>query len=81
MPRRHVLPPNCPLRGLNREQAAEYLGVGVSKFDELVRDGRVAKPIRVGGRLIWDRLKLDLFFDALPDDGERNPWDIVEGAR
>jgi predicted DNA-binding transcriptional regulator AlpA len=71
--RRFELPP----RGLNRVQAADYVGLGVSKFDQLVADGRMPKPVRIDGRVIWDRHSLDAAFDALSDvDQDRNPWDI-----
>lgn len=35
-----------PRRGLSRQEAARYSGVGVAKFDELVRDGQVSGPFR-----------------------------------
>lgn len=62
-------------RGLNRDRAAEYVGVGTTLFDEMVRDGRMPGPKRVNGRVVWDRFALDLAFDALPDRDSRNPWD------
>jgi len=55
-------------RGLSREEAARYVGVGATKFDELVRDGRMPKPKRVDGRTVWDRIALDACFTDLPDD-------------
>ena len=57
-----------PRRGLSREEAAMYVGVGSTKFDEMVLDGRMPKPKRVDGRKVWDVRSLDLAFDALPDD-------------
>jgi predicted DNA-binding transcriptional regulator AlpA len=65
-------------RGLSRVQAAEYIGVGVSKFDEMVRDGRMPRPKRVDARTIWDRLELDEAFSALEQERappKRNPWE------
>lgn len=56
-----------PPRGLNREEAARYIGVGTTKFDELVRDGRMPQGKRVDGRVVWDRYKLDASFTDLPD--------------
>ena len=44
-----------PRRGLSREEAAMYLGISASKFDELVRDGRMPSPKRIDGRKIWER--------------------------
>jgi hypothetical protein len=65
-------------RGLNRQAAAEYIGVGTTLFDAMVRDGRMPAPFRVGARVIWDRRKLDDAFDALSDqDEDRNPWDAL----
>jgi len=55
-------------RGLNREEAARWVGVSPTKFDELIASGRMPKPKRVDGRVIWDRLKLDAFFSDLGED-------------
>ena len=46
-----------------------------SLFDEMVRDGRMPKPKRINARTVWDRLKLDEAFAALPGEAELNPWD------
>jgi hypothetical protein len=40
------LPPSLAPRGLSRSQSAQYIGVGVSKFDQMVRDGRKAEAGR-----------------------------------
>lgn len=65
-----------PRRGLRREEAALYVGVSPSKFDEMVRDGRMPKAKRVDGCVIWDIRRLDLAWDALGGDDEgSNPWD------
>jgi predicted DNA-binding transcriptional regulator AlpA len=71
------LPPSLPPRGLSRGQAAEYIGVGVTKFDELVNDGRMPKPKRIDGRTVWDRVQLDEAFGAFDDEAmpKKNPWD------
>jgi hypothetical protein len=61
------LPPTLAPRGLNREQAAEYVGVGVTLFDAMVADGRMPKPIEVNSRRLWDRWALDTSFGALAD--------------
>ncbi len=68
--------PICyPPRGVSREEAARYIGVGTTKFDQMVDDGRMPKPKRIDGRLVWDRLKLDAAFSDLPDDDRMNPLD------
>ena len=65
-----------PRRGLRREEAALYVGVSPSKFDEMVKDGRMPKPKRIDGCVVWDIRKLDFAWDAIDgDDAERNPWD------
>lgn len=70
-----------PRRGLRREEAAAYLGFSPRKFDELVGDGRMPKPKRADGVVVWDILRLDSAFDALPDEdsvtqnGRSSGWD------
>ena len=65
-----------PRRGLRREESARYVGVSPSKFDEMVRDGRMPKPKRIDGCVVWDLRRLDLAWDALGgDDAGHNPWD------
>lgn len=54
-----------PPRGMSREEAARYVGVGTTKFDEMVADKRMPKGKRVDGRVIWDRYALDLAFNHL----------------
>lgn len=56
-----------PPRGLSREDAARYVGVGTSLFDAMVADGRMPKPVRIGKRVVWDRLKVDAAFADLGD--------------
>jgi predicted DNA-binding transcriptional regulator AlpA len=72
-------------RGLSRVEAAGYVGVGVSKFDEMVADGRMPKPRLIDSRKVWDSRQLDEFFDALPNGDETaacgNSWgDLREPA-
>lgn len=70
------LPPSLPPRGLSRPEAAEYIGVGVTKFDQMVDDGRMPKPTAIDGRKVWDRVKIDQAFSALgDDDAHSNEWD------
>ena len=67
-----TLPDGVLPRGLSREQAAEYIGVGPTKFDQMVADGRMPMPKRIDGRVVWDRHQLDSAFAALPDDNDRD---------
>lgn len=64
-------------RGLSREEAAEYIGVGASKFDQMVADGRMPQPKIIDARRVWDRHRLDSAFEALPDKEAVNEWDEV----
>jgi excisionase family DNA binding protein len=68
MSERHSIP--YPPRGLSREEAAHYIGVGATTFDGLVQDGRMPKPMRLGKRVIWDRLKVEAAFVDLDEDRE-----------
>jgi excisionase family DNA binding protein len=67
-----------PRRGLSRTEAAIYLGISASKFDELVKDGRMPRPRIIDCRKVWDVYELDMAFDELPrEDGApaANSWD------
>jgi hypothetical protein len=74
-------------RGLRREAAAAYIGVGTTKFDDWVARGLMPKPKRQDGVVVWDRLALDAAFDDLPSEGEsrrgaerRDPVDVPAAA-
>lgn len=79
VPRMSVLPYGIAPRGLNRREAAAYMGVSPSLFDEMVKDGRAPLPKLVNSRTIWDRIELDEAFTALPCKQSQNPWDEVYG--
>jgi len=64
-------------RGLSRTQAAAYVGVSPSLFDQMVYDGRMPGPKRINSRTVWDRQRLDEAFSALPDEHACNPWDAA----
>ncbi len=69
--------PHAPRRGLNRVEAAIYVGVGVTKFDEMVADGRMPCARLIDGRKVWDIRRLDMAFDSLPEEDEKpeaNSW-------
>lgn len=70
-----------PPRGLSREEAARYIGVGTTKFDEMVKAGRMPKPKRLDGRLVWDRIALDMAFGDIPEDGHRNFFDPIYAVK
>jgi hypothetical protein len=61
-----------PRRGLSREEAAMYLGISASTFDEL-RASRLIEPARlIKGRKLWDIRELDMAFDALPRENQQD---------
>lgn len=81
MGRTTALPPNLPPRGVCRAAAAQYIGISATKFDQMVEDRRMPKPIALDGRRVWDVQALDRAFDKLAgqDDsnGDSNEWDEV----
>jgi predicted DNA-binding transcriptional regulator AlpA len=69
--------PNLPVVfGLPEPEAAASMGVSVSKFRELVRDGRMPRPRRIDGRIVFDVDELRAAFKALPHEAgaESDTW-------
>jgi len=66
-----------PRRGLSRDEAAMYIGISATKFDEMVIDGRMPAPVKIDTRKVWDIRSLDLAFDALSTQNpvRANSWD------
>ena len=67
-------------RGLRRPDAAAYVGISPTKFDEWVARGVMPSPKRVDGVVIWDRQTLDAAFDDLPESkvkADADIWDSV----
>jgi predicted DNA-binding transcriptional regulator AlpA len=56
---------NLHPRGLNRDQAAQYVGLSVTTFNRLVDEGVLPLPLHFGRRRVWDRRALDLVLDRL----------------
>ncbi|MBJ7533320.1 hypothetical protein JDN40_04260 [Rhodomicrobium vannielii ATCC 17100] len=84
MPKQNALPPTLAPIGLSRIEAAAYIGISPSLFDELVADGRTPRPKTINKRKVWDRIRLTAAFAALPGDdieGDGNPWDDFAKAR
>ncbi len=63
---------------MRREAAANWVGMSPTKFDEMVKDGRMPKPKRVDKCVVWDRYALDDAFEALPSDDGPTGWERVE---
>src|SRR5262249_4526743 len=70
-----MLPVSLPPRGLSRPEAAAYVGVSPSLFDAMVKHGPIHHPKGINSRILWDRVRLDESFEALPGDDSKNPWD------
>jgi hypothetical protein len=67
-------------RGLSRIEAAMYLGISASKFDELRSAGQVGPAKILGDRKLFDIEMLDRFFEALRDehdDTDDDDWTVA----
>jgi hypothetical protein len=69
-----------PRRGLSRVEAAMYLGISPSKFDELRKDGRIGAAKILDGRKLFAIEMLDEFFEALPDETHDSTGDWTVGV-
>jgi len=74
-------PQSCQVnpRGLRADSAAAYIGMGKTKFLELVDKGTIPKPINIEGIRIWDRFDLDAVLEAAKEDtpSEQNSFDKI----
>lgn len=71
-----------PPRGMRRPEAARYVGIGVTKFDEMVSNGRMPKPKRIESIVVWDRMQLDAAFTDLPNQPENMIDELLQrGSR
>jgi predicted DNA-binding transcriptional regulator AlpA len=68
MPRARLDPIALLPRGLSADEAARYIGVGRTKFDDLVQRGLMPRPKRIDGRIVFDRYAIDAAFSDLDDD-------------
>jgi len=64
-----------PPRGLSRDEAARYIGVGPTTFDRLVEERRMPRPFHIGKRVVWDRLKVEAAFVELGNEPTENVID------
>lgn len=80
MARHNALPPSLPPRGLSREAAAQYIGIGVTKFDDLVVAGRMPAPVQIDGRKVWDRLALDRYFESFSSAAPPAPSEWADAS-
>lgn len=59
-------------RALNQAEAALYVGMGASKFAEMVKANQMPRPRIAVGSKLWDVGELDAAFWDLPRDGEQD---------
>jgi predicted DNA-binding transcriptional regulator AlpA len=66
-------------RGLRADDAATYLGMGKTKFFELVEKGTMPRAFTIDNIKIWDRFDLDAVIDAAKDDmpTDNNSFDKI----
>jgi len=66
-------------RGLRADDAAAYLGMGKTKFLELVNKGIMPRAVLIDGIKVWDRFDLDAVFDAAKEEtpSEQNSFDKI----
>ena len=57
-------------RALSRDEAANYIGLGVTFFDKLRAENKMPAPVKIGKRVLFDIRKLDAAFDSLQLDGQ-----------
>jgi hypothetical protein len=69
--------PLPPVRCLSKEQAAIYLGIGVTLFTQLE-----VPHVRFGRRCVYDRLDLDAWLDEHKGErgraGKENIWPVMK---
>jgi predicted DNA-binding transcriptional regulator AlpA len=70
-------------RAMRADAAAAYLGMGKTKFLELVDDGRLPHAVAIDGIRIWDRLDLDEAFEELKSRASERPnsFDVILGEK
>ncbi|HZZ63763.1 MAG TPA: hypothetical protein VFE63_21805 [Roseiarcus sp.] len=64
--------------GMSRAEAAEYIGISPTLFDEMVKDGRMPPAKMINSRRVWPRIKIEKAFAELPEERQDtesdNPW-------
>lgn len=55
--------------GYRKPDAAKFIGVSKTKFENLVKQGRMPQPFKCDGCTVWDGRELVKAFDALKGNG------------
>jgi len=58
-----------PPRFMGRSEAARYMAVSITTFDELVADGTFPRAKKLKTKSVWDRVDLDRAATGVPEDG------------
>jgi len=64
--RSEILPSSLPPMGINREQAAAFIGISATLYDRCVEAGTMPGPRVIGGRQVYDVDELIRAFRQLP---------------
>jgi len=67
------------LLGLQINEAAAYVGIGVSNFQRMVKDRKMPPARLVGGVMTWDADELRAAYKAIPHVG--GVWDLAAPVR
>ena len=79
--RANVLPQMLAPIGINREQAAAFVGISPTLYDKAVEAGTMPGPRVIGGRQVYDVQEVIEAFRRLPHKhGEAAPLDESSGA-
>lgn len=60
-------------RGLRRTEAASYVGVSPSTFDDMIRQGDMPEGFLYRSIRLWDVQDLDVYFTLIKGASERVP--------
>jgi len=77
---KHFAIPAYERAGLCRQEAAEYVGVSATLFDQMVEDGRMLRAKMINSRKVWHRLAIEEAFAQLPDAGQDASPHSEEGS-
>ena len=56
-----------PFRMLRVKEVLEILGVGKTTLYEMIKDGRLSKPLRIGKRAVgWPSTDIDAYLESQP---------------
>ena len=60
--------------GYRRQEAADFVGMKLTKFNQLVKQNKLPKPFKIDGCVVWDGRELLQAFDKLK--GNTGSWNV-----